>query len=197
MTKTILTDVDGCLVWWNKSFYSYMDKLGYKKTNDYHLYHDLSKIFDISDEECDYHVGIFNTSEHIANLIPMVGAVENVKKLHNEGFNFVAITSLSDHSDAREYRKQNLDTVFGEGLFDLICLPINSKKDRVLSEWSNTGFLWIEDHPVHAKDGYDLGLTPVLVEHTYNAHFEHPEIIKIHHESAWDRIYEIAQSHYK
>ena len=192
-TKRILTDIDGVVLFWFKSFKEFMASRGYFPRPDEALHYDLHKSFDVPAYEMDLLVHEFNNSDKIRSLSPMPDAVEYITKLHKEeGFSFVGITSLSSVSATRLKRIENLTNLFGEDVFeDIICLPIHSSKKDSLVHWQGLAQYWVEDHVRNAIDGFNLGYKTYLVSHDHNEHLETPDgIVRVPYQTAWQEIYE-------
>jgi FMN phosphatase YigB (HAD superfamily) len=183
--KLILTDVDGCLLDWQYSFFCWMEKRGYRpeKQNEY----DIGETFGISKQESKILVRRFNESAAIGWLTPFRDAVHIVKKLHNEyGFVFRCITSLSTDEYAGKLRRSNLYSLFGENVFeDVICLDCGADKDDALMPYKDTGCFFIEDKPENALTGHRLGLQPILIAHEHNRDFIHSDIPRV---NTWREI---------
>ena len=110
-----------------------------------------------------------------------------MRKLHEEhGYVFHCITSLSTDPFAYKLRLQNLNKLFGEGVFEkLVCLECGADKDEALAEYKDTGYYWIEDKPENAEAGAKVGLEPLLIEHGHNMEYqEFPNFAK------WKDLYE-------
>ena len=50
----------------------------------------------------------------------------------------------------------------------IICLDTGEDKDRILKEYQDSGYLWIEDKVQNAECGLKYGLDSVLFEHGFN-----------------------------
>ena len=188
----ILTDCDGVLVNWLASFDNWMHNNGYQLSEfpdqhyDMHLrYNDLTK------EDSKKLVRIFNNSYDISNLEPFRDAVKYVTKLHEEGYTFTVITSLSDYPRAKVMRSFNLKALFGPAIKDLICLDTGADKTEALSKYKDSGLFWIEDLVKNADIGLKLGLKPILMEHDHNADNQDLEYPKV---KSWAEIYRIIKT---
>ena len=70
----------------------------------------------------------------------------------------------------KELRQQNLDNVFGKGVFTkLVCLDTGADKDEALEEYRDSGLYWIEDKTINANLGARLGLKTILINHEHNS----------------------------
>lgn len=185
--KLILVDCDGVLLDWEYSFDFWMKEHGYTKhySGDY----ELEKCYDIDRAEMKALIRQFNESAWMRSLPPLRDSVKYVRKLHDElGYVFHCITSLSKDEYAQQLRVENLETVFGKGIFEkVICLDTGADKDEALAEYKDTGCIWIEDKIQNALVGLEAGLDSVLIEHPHNKDFEHENILKIKN---WKELYE-------
>lgn len=189
--ELILVDADGVLFEWEPAFTKWMLARGFKELPDASQKYKIHKRFDLDKKINTWNlVKEFNESEEIAHLEPLRDSVEYVKKLSRlHGYRFHCITSLSTEPTAVQRRQKNLDTVFGEGVFErLICLQTGADKDQVLEEYRDTGCFWCEDKYANAEAGLALGLTPLLVEHEHNKDYRNPKIKTVKN---WKEIYEI------
>jgi FMN phosphatase YigB (HAD superfamily) len=197
MEKLILTDVDGCLVFWNNSIRPFMELKGYKENtlhkDDYHL----SLRYAVSPEIEWALVKEFNESTWIETIEPYADSVEYVKKLAKKGFRFIAVTSLSDHPVAVESRKKNLYNLFGDVFDEVICLSQGKNKYEQLLRWKDSGLFWIEDHAGQAEAGLRAGLRPVLIDHPYNSYYHKTDFAKVSHINPWEQIHDMICKEYK
>lgn len=166
--KLILTDCDGVLLHWEWSFDRWMQKHGYKKL--YEGNYSTAANYGISDGEADKLVRMFNESVYISSLPPFKDAIKHIKFLHEEyGYIFHVITSVGGSYEVANARKHNLRNVFGTSPFYKIeCLDPSISKKEALLPYTDSGCFWIEDHPVNAKIGVDLGLNTIMVNQDYN-----------------------------
>ena len=163
----ILTDCDGVLCDWMYSFNAFMEMQGFKEKQ---TSYNVNEFYGIDKKVGKAKVKEFNDSAAIAFLPPLRDAVYYMKRLNMlHGYKFHVITSLSSNKYAQRLRRQNLELLFGEELFDeIIFLPCGADKDNVLKRYEGTGCFWIEDKVENAMVGDCLGLHSVLVEHDFN-----------------------------
>lgn len=200
MERTILTDVDGVLLDWFSGFDAYMTKKGLPTIPGTESSYLLAQRHGIPDLEAYKMAREFNSSDSVADLQPVFGAQKYVGLLHEQGFRFVAITSLSDHPRAYFYRKQNLSKLFGNAIQTLICLDTGASKYETLRQWEGSGLFWLEDHVRNALDGASLGLKSVLVSAPYNG--VQPETLnqlhaKVGFDTPWEEIYGLIKESYE
>jgi len=196
MNKIILTDADGVLVTWLAGFEEFMTAKGYKVLpNTEHMY-SMAERYNIAYDESRELVKEFNESPYIAYLPPYLDSTEYIPKLINHGFKFICISSLSSNPDAAQYRRENLENLYGEHFLEIMCLDMGAYKKSALRSWEGTGFFWIEDHIKNAEAGHHLGLRTILVQHEHNQHYDTEEFPIVGPENPWKQIYELVCKEY-
>tara|TARA_R110001592_G_scaffold61672_10_gene188342 strand:- start:1546 stop:2118 length:573 start_codon:yes stop_codon:yes gene_type:complete len=165
----ILTDADGVLLNWEYAFNTWMECHGYKITNDASPY-DMGERYGLTQDKKRELVRYFNESSSIGFLPPLRDAIQYVRKLHEEfGAVFHCITSLSLEHTAQKLREQNINKLFGEGVFEkFVFCDTGADKDEALAPYKDCGDLWIEDKVENAILGRSLGLDSILIEHGHN-----------------------------
>jgi hypothetical protein len=185
--KLILVDCDGVLLDWKYSFVKWMSENNYEVVRE--GVYDIAEMFDLSKRESRILVRQFNESARIGFLPGLRDAIKYVKRLHEEGYIFHCITSLSTDYYAGKLRQQNLEKLFGPSVFEkIVCLDCGADKDDGLLPYKDSGCIWVEDKPSNAECGYDLGLRSVLIEHLFNADYQNDSIPKVKN---WKEIYEM------
>lgn len=166
--KLILTDCDGVLLHWEWSFDRWMTRHGYAKHSE--GAYDIDQCYSISRTHAEELVRMFNETVFVTNLPPYRDAIKYVRKLHEDhGYVFHVITSIGDEPEIVEGRVKNLHNVFGSSPFYRItCLDPSVSKLSVLRHYSNSGCIWIEDHPKNFIIGESVGLHSLLVDQHYN-----------------------------
>lgn len=187
--KIILADADGVLLDWAAAFDHWMEsEHGHKKQPDGDEMYGIGPRFNISSDLGFLHVCEFNNSTEILAIRPLRDAVEYVGRLHELGYVLHVITSISSDPRAYEFRKLNLETIFGHAVERLVCLDTGADKDQALSEYAGSGLYWIEDKIANADAGHRLGLRSILVDHEYNQtdrRLPYPRV------STWQEIYDL------
>jgi FMN phosphatase YigB (HAD superfamily) len=196
MNKIILTDADGVLVTWLDGFETFMFNRGYKVKPDTEHMYSMAKRYGITETESRELVRQFNESSYIESLPPYLDSVEYIPKLIDHGFKFICISSLSSDSYALEYRRKNLENLYGDNFLDIICLEMGAHKRSALTDWEGSGLFWIEDHIKNAEAGHELGLKSVLVQHEHNEHYDTEEFPIVGPEHPWRQIYELVCKEY-
>jgi len=171
--KLILVDVDGVLLDWKNGFLQFMAIEGIveKDNSKYHVWEwmETKDKKEIDEEKGRFMIEYFNRSAWMCFLDPLRDAVDVVKELKQQGYEFKAITSMHTDRPAQELRKMNLADNFGEGtISDITFLPTGADKREALEKYEGSGAWWIEDKVENAKLGKDLGLKPIIIEHEYN-----------------------------
>ena len=185
----ILTDCDGVLLDWAQSYHWWMKRQGYKIVNP--TEYAMDKCYDIPRKESKALCRTFCESANIGFIPPLGDAIKYVRKLHEEhGVVFHCITSMSKDPWAIKLREQNLDRIFGEGVFErVVCLDCGADKDEELERYRDSGFMWVEDKKDNADLGVEMGLESYLISHPYNADYTG----KAMRVNGWKEIYEIVK----
>lgn len=165
--KIILTDCDGVLLDWEKGFNEWMTSKGYAKVVE--GIYDISKTYGLEKKVGKRLVREYNESAWMGYLKAFRDARSGVAKLYEAGYRFHCITSLSLDKKAKRLRMQNLENVFGKGVFkELVCLDTGADKDEALAEYEGSGFYWLEDKTENAECGLKYGLKPIIITHEHN-----------------------------
>lgn len=192
--KIILSDCDGVVLDWIRGFNKFMFSKGFEEIPNTDHRYNLDKRFPITYAESRVYVKEFNESELMINLDPLPEAVEYIKKLNSKhGFKFIFITSISDNPVSYNYRKQNLENLFGNIFDELKCLPMGDDKFIELQRWKDSGLFWIEDHYINAMNGYKNGLNSVLINNPTNTEFDTSLIKRANN---WKELYSIICKEY-
>ena len=169
MDKIILTDCDGVLLDWELSFARWIERQGYKFNPNNDDQYSINARYDIPHGHGSDIVGDFNHSSDFEHLEPWRDAVEYVKKLVTEGWQFVVITTAGEHPDTYGLRLNNLENVFGKDVVQsLHILPLHGDKGVELIKYKDSGLYWIEDKPENIDAGNKAGLVGFLITHDHN-----------------------------
>lgn len=196
MEKIILTDIDGVILSWDDAFDNFMNRNGFNSCMNIENTYSIPSRYGMTDETGYYFVNKFNESEGIANLKPFADSIEYVEKLIKLGFQFIAVSSVGDKQQTKNYRIQNLQNYFGNTFNEIVCLPAGTNKTEELSRWSNLEYFWIEDNIHQAEAGYNVGLSPILINHSYNFHYNTKLFPTVNVTTPWKEIYSIICNRY-
>lgn len=196
MKKHILTDCDGCLCMWNEGFDRFMASKNIYGIEANKSSYSLIERYGIDPEQVDTFVTDYNESAYISDLKPFADSVEYIRKLVNQGFRFTVVTSISTNPQAKIYRTQNLVHLFGDIFDEIVCLETGINKSKELVRWKDSGYFWIEDHPVQAEAGHKAGLRTVLIKHPYNENYHKDLFPTVSHITPWKEIYEMVCKEY-
>lgn len=183
MTKLFLTDCDGAILDFHKSFEEFV-----------HV-HYPELVLDIT----DYSLGLtstqmnkivneFNTDFSFSKMQALGDSLEYIEKLKDElGYKFVAITTCLGTELTRSFRELNLHKLFGYDTFEeIICLPIGTSKLEALKRFEPT--FYVDDKLKHCISAIKAGHTSFKMLHPYNIDNTRPDVIVPVHN--WKTIYE-------
>lgn len=191
MEKIILVDCDGVLLNWEDGFDQYVKSKGHNRMPGTEAEYSMAVRYNISTATSLSYIKEYNESEAMANLAPFADSVEYVTKLANEGFKFIAVTSMSDHPEAKIRRAENLKKLFGDIFIEVVCLEMGASKANVLLRWADTKYFWIEDHQRQAEAGHEAGLRTILINHPYNSHYKTDLFPVVSYTTPWAEIYKL------
>jgi len=193
--KIILTDIDGVVFDWHTAFVRWMELQGYSSTGVIHHDAEIHNEFGISLQEATVKREEFNASMACSVLEPMRESLHWINQLHQEGFHFVAITSLSDKPIAQYYRYLNLEDYFETDVFvDVRCLPAGAPKLEAMMDFEDSGLIYVDDRISNLEDALKVGLKPVMMKHAYNIHYSNKRVKQV---ANWADIYKYVQDAYK
>lgn len=175
MTKLILTDVDDVVLNWGMHFEQWYIKIAKQfngfipnqKLSDAGIYN-IEEWLNCSLDNTRKLVEQFNQcKDHFPFLTPYKDAETYIKRLHAEGYSFVAVTACSRDDWTYDARRENLNRYF-PGIFDTIhCVGLSQSKVSILDRYKPTW--WIDDKTRHAEDGGRLGHKAFCMNHSYNS----------------------------
>jgi 5'(3')-deoxyribonucleotidase len=186
--NVIVTDADGCFLFWEHGFDMQMVAKGYTAIKS--GFYNVEDKYGISKEEADNLVDAFNESAAMRRLPPVKDAIKYIRKLHEEhGYVFHCITAIPNTRDMYEARLENIENLFGKTAFERVTLCGHSaNKKELLKEYEGTECYWIEDLMKNAILGLKCGMRPLLMDRHYNTNQEHEDIKRVHN---WKEIYQI------
>jgi hypothetical protein len=167
MSNIILTDIDGVVVEWLNAFKYWMEKEHGEVMSEVQSFDLLVKYPKLEPKQVFDCIEEFNHSEIIARLIPTNDSHQVINALNDDGYKFIAITSLSDNPIALANRTANLKTYFGDSFIDIICLKTGASKKDTLAKYTDA-LCWVEDHTKNADAGVELGIHSFLITQQHN-----------------------------
>lgn len=195
--RKILTDADGCLLNWNKSFREFMEAKGLPAIPGTEDDYSIGNRHGISHDDAYAYLMEFNHSDHMRDLESFADAEIYVPKIAALGFSFIVVTSISDVESAKDNRVANLQMRFGDVFEDVHCLKMGESKGFMLDQnWGGSGLFWIEDHNKQAEAGHEAGLKTVLIDHPYNRYVETDLFPRVSNSSPWEEIYTMVCAEY-
>jgi hypothetical protein len=194
--KVILTDIDGVVFDWHKTFVEWMELQGYESTGVAHHINDIHLEFGIDYNESVIKKEEFNTNMIASTLEPYAGADIWINKLYEEGYRFIGITSFSDKPIAQYYRYVNLEDHFPTDCFgSMIFLSPGEQERETLEQFHGTNLCYVDDRIYNVNSALRLGLKPVLMSHEYNVHFNRQGVFVA---KDWEKLYHyIKEEHSK
>lgn len=173
---------------WETAFEEYAEARGFVFNEKKRVVYGMDEQLGITQKEAFELISGFNHSEEFGRIEPFRDSVEYVKRLKDEGWKFIAITTAGEHPDTWSLRRKNLDAVFGAGAIDeLYVLPLHGDKGVELVKYQDSGLFWIEDKPSNAVLGYQYGLNPLLMSTAHNRGY-HGSVQRVNN---WKDIYRI------
>lgn len=186
--KIILTDVDGVCLDWEFAFNCWMEERGYPLKDA--LKYGVDKRYGLDTEHAQKLVRVFNESASMGFLPPLRDSMYYIKKLHEKhGYQFHAITAMGRDKNAHKLRVMNLQKLFGKtAFFEYTFLDMFESKEPVLSQYIDTGYIFVEDKYRNLTPCKKLGIQPVLMEHGHSLSFEDQDVTVVKN---WKDIYNI------
>lgn len=188
MPKVILTDCDEVLFDWAGPFEAWV-RAHYTQhcqaPGRLQDYWDVERWLSCPYEESRDLIRMFNADQNNWRYLkPLPKVVECVHRLHADGYKFVAITACDTDEATYNGRWQNLNEVFGVGVFDTLhCVGLAESKREHLARYVPT--YWVEDKMKHASSGCDVGHTSFLINYKHNERHEDDRVIRV---DSWEEI---------
>lgn len=187
--KLILTDIDGVIFQWSKTFGQYIKDIGLvPETHKIQSSYKVEEFFNITKNEATDLVDEFHHSDQFADLVPYYDALVYVRKLAQEGYRFIGITACGDSDNEVIYnnRYTNLNKYFLNIFDDLHIMPIRASKAEYLSRYKNA--YWVEDTLKNAITGLEFGHTTFFINREEDPRDQgrHPDVTEF---SSWKEVY--------
>jgi FMN phosphatase YigB (HAD superfamily) len=189
----MLVDCDGVLLNWESPFDEYVrKKYGVSMVDSGEYY--LTQRYGIDSQLADVMTKDFNQSSEFSDLPVLPGAVEALCDIHRRGVTIICVTSTVAGALTGDLRKKNLAKHFGSAIGEIHLLNVDQCKRAVLSQWRDSGHIWVEDLPKNAIVGAELGLRSILIDAPYNR--GDYDLLRVYGDRHWDQIHTIAVKHY-
>lgn len=175
---------------WSFAFDVWMSEQGYLRLPNTDQFFEQTQRYGISEQEAFTCVQRFNESGSVGYLPAYKDSVEYVTRLAQLGYRFEVISSLHIDRYAQHLRARNLVHLFGD-VFDYIncSLDFTQGKKYILEQrYANSGYYWLEDRPMHAQAGAEVGLRACLFDHPYNQNCKLPRV------SNWKEFYHLVMN---
>jgi len=178
INNVIYTDIDGVVLNWLRGFYWWVYKTQGYTVKHHQVSFDIHGALGINKVMGHDFIKEFNRSIEATQLLPNLDSVKYIKKLYEEGYSFVGVTSFfSGHMPILNNRFDNIKRYFGEAFVDV--LVVDHEKKSVLEDLydheiaireksATTPIYWIEDHTKNCRIGKDIGFESILMSTSYN-----------------------------
>jgi len=178
MKKLLLTDIDGVLLDWSGHFNKYLETyypdLGLMDPTEFVQNSDIAKVMQK-----------FNHSAWIGYLKPHKDAAEVLLEFQKKGYEIICCTAMGYDQYQYSLRKQNLENVFPGLITRMDVVGFGEPKNEWLSQYKDSGAIWVEDKWTNAVAGADQRLNTFLMKHEYNAYKDDARITKVDN---WQQI---------
>lgn len=170
---TIIFDLDDVLSNLRESLYQVMHKATGidKHWRDWEHY-DLGRHFSIDSDALN---AILMEQRALENCVPEPGAAAATRHLSAQGFELSIVTARAWHPQAFELTQTWLQT-HAITFHELRVVPLGSNKMDVLKEHRDI-VLAIDDHPRNIQHYQQAGVSTLMVDRPWNAHYHATERI--------------------
>lgn len=171
--KYILTDLDNTLLSFGPHFEDWAERAGYRIQRGV-----IDKTYALEDmfldpiEFEDMFNSFFACDYTMGNFPALANTVEPIKRLKEQGFQFVGVTACNPRTGLAELRHENLKNLFGFDFEEVFVTGYSLPKSEVLKNYPAS--YWVEDNIRHAIEGAELGHTVFLIDQCYNQCEEGP-----------------------
>lgn len=189
MKKHVVLDVDGVILDYTLAF---LNDCGFgDHINNGVWYDDIDDLMKMPDKIIFDMILDFNASDKFGKLPPVKGAPEALKALYDKGFDISIITSCANSETTKKLREENLLNVFGDIFTNIDMIPLRGSKKDALTQYKNSGIIWVEDKIENYYQGLEVGLNSVLLKTQFNRHQEDVNMV-----DNWDELYNLIINYY-
>lgn len=186
MNKVIITDIDECVLQWQKGFIEFINHIKNENFNpDMDIHENIELHMNLDYDEIEELLYEFNTSNKFGELNVGYKSEIYIPKLHEEGYQFYAITSCGSDTVTKENRVKNIIDIFGDIFLDIHCIDYTISKDEYLKILPRDS-IWVEDKTSNSELGLKYNHMCFLIHHDYNINHNNDNIIRV---SDWEEIY--------
>lgn len=172
----ILTDCDNVLLNWFANIPFFLMSKGFPIDHlqgkiEGNQFFDHKELFSTDCEDTSFsRLMEYNTSTFVSTLPAMeVAALEVLPRL-SDIVDIIVVTNISDNPISKQYRTQNLRSIYGDVFSDIICLNPHSDKSKSIKQIAaqREVILWTDDRVEHVKEGIKAGVPSY--QYTYDMH---------------------------
>lgn len=178
MNRLILTDIDGTVLRFDLAFERWMAAQGLVARAALRDLYGIADVYGIREDEVHCYIRDFCRQDEFARLPAEDCAQTVLPRLHDAGWDFIAITAVPHEPEVVAARMENLKAVFGFDWLALHCTGTHhGSKDRILSTYRPA--IWVEDHGDNAVVGAEAGHRTFLLDRAYNENIVHPSVLRV------------------
>lgn len=167
--KRLITDLDNSVLDFQPHFEDWAEAKGHRiKRGVINITYELEHMFIDEVNIPELMTEFFACDETMSSFPALDNSVEPIRRLRQQGYEFVAITACEPRSGLAQVRHQNLKNLFGFDFEEVYVTGYDVPKSEVLKTFEPT--FWVEDNLKHAHEGAELGHTVFLIDRDYNRH---------------------------
>lgn len=165
--KRILTDLDNTLLDFAPHFEDWAERAGHRIRrgilNQTYQFQDM--FLDPIDVETMLQP-FFDCNHTMGNFSALANTIEPIRRLKEQGFEFVGVTACNPREGLAQLRHENLKRLFGFDFEEVYVTGYELPKATILKDYEPT--YWVEDNLKHAIEGAELGYKVFLIDQDYN-----------------------------
>lgn len=193
MTKIFLTDVDGVVFDFIKTFEKWIKTTPYTPkyphmSDDGHYFR-IEEWLDIPVGEAELLIKDFFRSDYASQFVVYDDAFYGIATIKNAGYDIKAVTAIGMDEVARDVRLKTLNHHFDNAFSEVITTPPFDSKEPVLSQFAPT--YWVDDTPLHATEGKNAGHYSFRMHREKDIRHTHDGTVEVNN---WHDILDIMQT---
>jgi hypothetical protein len=177
MAELILVDLDDTVINLSDTLQEFLVTKGFNIATRLRDHHSIPDLFNLSIPGTIELVSEFHRSPAMARLPPEPCAAIVLPALHQQGYQFVAVSACLNEPDVHAMRVRNLEDVFGFKFEAVHCLGLCADKEATLRLYPKS--IWVEDIFNHAVAGTKAGHRSFLLDRPYNQDGQHPRVRRV------------------